>query len=78
MDGSTKRAPKNPPAESIHIHVSKYQTSLRVNRNFDGDVVQMLVRLLDTALCCALVIVDRPKSRIKLFCVIVVPMKAES
>lgn len=23
MDGNMKRAPKNPPAESIHIHVSK-------------------------------------------------------
>ena len=77
MEKNMKKAPKNPPAESIRRHVSTRVTGER-GRGEGFAVVQILVKLLDTAFCCALVMASRPKSLLKLFCVMVVPIKAES
>lgn len=77
MEKNMKNAPKKPPAESIHQSVSS-RRSMKVGRRVGGAVIQILVRLLETAFCCDLLILSKPKSRKKLFCVIVVPIKAES
>lgn len=66
-----KKAPKNPPAESVrNISELFYYTHLRF--------LHILVKLLETFAFSPAVIVLIPKSLRKDFCVMVVPMKAES
>lgn len=66
-----KKAPKKPPAESAEY-------VRRVSSDREQKIIQILVKLLLTAFCSAVVMPSRPKSFLKAGCVIVVPINAES